>query len=252
MSQKLTDRTELAENPAIGDLIHVVDISDTADSSQGTSKKVTRKNLVGTTITSETSLISTRVDFYEATNNGVNKKTLRGPTAITANGNIYLPDSDGEITLDNNTQTLTNKTLDTPTIDTATINSPTINTPTITGSNISLSKPRLLGSVQGYESYSPSIGGTATLDLSLANRNTITMPAGNITIALSGANTGQIFTVDITQDGVGSRTVTWFTTIRWAGGAAPTLTTTASKRDSFLFVCTGSNTYDGFVTGFNI
>ena len=37
--QKLTDRDELAELPADGDLVHVVDVSDTTDSAEGTSKK---------------------------------------------------------------------------------------------------------------------------------------------------------------------------------------------------------------------
>jgi hypothetical protein len=123
--------------------------------------------------------------------------------------------------------------------------SATIVTPTLT-------KPVVNASTQGVQTYSPAGAGTATLDLSLANRNKITMPAGNITIAVSNAAVGQIFTVDITQDGGGSRTVTWFTTIRGAGGTAPTLTTTGSKRDSFIFVCTGSNLYDGYVIGFNI
>ena len=106
--------------------------------------------------------------------------------------------------------------------------------------------------VRTATSYSPAAAGTATLDLSLGSRFQITMPAGNITIALSNATTSQMFTVEITQDATGSRTVTWFTTIRWTGGSAPTLTTTANKRDTFGFICTGSNTYDGFVIGQNI
>lgn len=100
--------------------------------------------------------------------------------------------------------------------------------------------------------YTPDPAGTATLDLSLGNQHDITMPAGNITIAISNGTVGQKFIVEITQDGTGSRTVTWFTTIRWADGSAPTLTTTASKRDTFGFIVTGSGTYDGFIIGMNI
>lgn len=99
------------------------------------------------------------------------------------------------------------------------------------------------------QSYTPGVAGTATLDCSLSNIHKITMPAGNITIALSNVTTGQVIKIDITQDGTGSRTVTWFSTIRWADGVVPTLTTTASKRDSFGFECTGSGTYDGFIMG---
>lgn len=108
----------------------------------------------------------------------------------------------------------------------------------------------------GYASalglYSPVGGATATLDLAAANEHRITMPAGNITIALSNPTGAQKFLISITQDGGGSRSVTWFTTIKWAGGVAPTLTTTGGKRDTFGFVRTGANTYDGFVIGQNI
>jgi hypothetical protein len=99
---------------------------------------------------------------------------------------------------------------------------------------------------------SPGAGGTATIDLSQGNEFRVTMPAGNATIAVSNANNGQRFIVSITQDSGGSRTVTWFTTIRWANGTAPTLTTTANKRDTFGFICTGTNTYDGYIIGQNI
>ena len=45
MGQKLTDRTALT-SIATGDLLHVVDISDTTDSAEGTSKKITQDNLI--------------------------------------------------------------------------------------------------------------------------------------------------------------------------------------------------------------
>lgn len=100
--------------------------------------------------------------------------------------------------------------------------------------------------------YTPDAAGTATLDVSQASIHKITMPAGNITIAISNETNGQCFLVEITQDGTGSRTVTWFSTIKWAGGSAPTLTTTASKRDTFGFRVTGTDTYDGFIVGQNV
>ena len=118
--------------------------------------------------------------------------------------------------------------------------------------NKSLTKPTIDGHVTGYATYTPGVGATATIDCAADNRHSITMPAGNITIALSNITVGQIILIEITQDGGGSRTVTWFSTIKWAGGSAPTLTTTGSKKDVFGFVCTGSGTYDGYVIAFNI
>lgn len=99
--------------------------------------------------------------------------------------------------------------------------------------------------------YTPAGGATATLTLASGNLHFITMPAGNITIALSGDTNNQVFYIKITQDATGSRTVTWFTTIKWTNGVAPTLSTGANKRDAFAFVRTGSGTYDGFIVGQN-
>ncbi len=127
----------------------------------------------------------------------------------------------------------------------------TITTPAITAAtNTSINMNA--GSYNTIQTYTPAAAGTATLDLSKGNIHHITMPAGNITVALSNATTGQCFIVRILQDATGSRTVTWFSTIKWAGGTAPTLTTTASKADTFGFEVTGTGTYDGFVVGQNI
>lgn len=98
---------------------------------------------------------------------------------------------------------------------------------------------------------SDSDGATVTFNLATSNIHTVTL-GGNRTLALSNAAVGQCFIIRLVQDGTGSRTVTWFTTIKWAGGVAPTLTTTASKADTFGFLCTSSGNYDGYVIGQNI
>jgi hypothetical protein len=92
---------------------------------------------------------------------------------------------------------------------------------------------------------------TVTFDVNEANVHTVTLGANRI-FAISNETAGQKFMIRILQDGTGSRTVTWFSTIKWAGGSAPTLTTTASKADVVGFLVTGTDTYDGFVIGQNI
>lgn len=42
---------------------------------------------------------------------------------------------------------------------------------------------------------------------------------------------GQVYRLRLIQDAIGSRTVIWWAGIIWAGGSAPTLTTTATKQD---------------------
>ena len=92
---------------------------------------------------------------------------------------------------------------------------------------------------------------TITFDLDLSNTHRVTM-TDDRTLALSNPDGAQRFSIRLTQDGTGSRLATWFATIKWAGGSAPTLTTTAAKSDLFEFIRTGTDTYDGFILGQNI
>lgn len=94
-------------------------------------------------------------------------------------------------------------------------------------------------------------GATVTFDLDAGSIQTVTL-AGNRTLAVSNADAGKVFILRLVQDGTGSRTVTWFSTIKWAGGSAPTLTTTQDKTDVLGFITTSSGNYDGFVVGQNL
>lgn len=127
------------------------------------------------------------------------------------------------------TQTLTNKTL----------TSPTVTGGTLTGSRI----------VGAYDNWvDASDGATITFDLSAGNKQRVTL-GGNRVLALSNVQTGHVFIIRLQQDGTGNRTVNWFSTIKWAGGSAPTLSTTAGYADVFGFIQTAADTYDGFVVG---
>ena len=94
-------------------------------------------------------------------------------------------------------------------------------------------------------------GATITFDMDVSNLHTVTL-GGNRVLAVSNVDVGQKFTIRLVQDGTGTRTVTWFSTIKWPGGLTPTLTTTGGKTDVFGFICTAANTYDGFVIGYNL
>lgn len=94
-------------------------------------------------------------------------------------------------------------------------------------------------------------GETVTFDLAKGGLQEVTL-GGNRTLALSNVSVGQCFVIDLIQDGTGSRTVTWFDTIKWTDGAAPTLTTTANKRDSFGFICKSAGNYQGYIIGQNL
>lgn len=96
-----------------------------------------------------------------------------------------------------------------------------------------------------------SDGATVTFDLDTGSIQQVTL-GGNRTLAIDNEDAGQVFILKLIQDGTGSRTVTWFSTINWPGATEPTLTTTADKADVFGFVCTAADTYDGFIVGQNL
>lgn len=172
------------------------------------------------------------------------------------------------------TQTLSNKTLTSPVINTSLsgtafgtgvttfLATPTsanlaaaLTDETGTGASVFGTQPTLTSNIPATAT-STTASGTTTFNMATGNVQNFTFSGSSasdtVTFALSNVTTNQIFTVSVTQNSGGSGTVTWFSTVRWTGGTTPTLTTTASKRDTFGFICTGTNTYDGFVIGQNI
>jgi hypothetical protein len=92
---------------------------------------------------------------------------------------------------------------------------------------------------------------TVTFDMDRGDKHTVTL-GGNRILALANDNDGQVFMVILKQDATGSRTVTWWAGVRWPGGTAPTLTTTAGKEDVFSFLRRAAGDYMGFVVGQNV
>ena len=81
-----------------------------------------------------------------------------------------------------------------------------------------------------------SDGATITVDMADSNNFSVTL-GGNRTFANPSNDTaGQCGSIFITQDGTGSRTASWGTDWDFAGGTAPTLTTTAAAVDRIDYV----------------
>jgi hypothetical protein len=194
-------------------------------------------------------------------------------------GTTAVADGDGIIHNDDGTMRVTTvQTFDTyfaqttKTLTNKTLTSPTITSPTITGTT-TLASGVTIGlqdndTSDGYSlevagqigasgvvvaPITASDGATVTFDLKRSSFHMVTL-GGNRTLAVEDAKVGQKFIIRLQQDGAGSRTVTWFNGIRWAGGGtAPTLTTTANQADSFGFIATsGTTDFDGFIIGQNI
>lgn len=143
----------------------------------------------------------------------------------------------GVVVGDSDTQTLTNKTLTTPIITSPTVTGGTLTKPTVNGSASALT--------------TDVDGATITFSMAASNSHQVTL-GGNRNLAVSNVTTGQWFNIDLIQDGGGNRTVVWFSGISWADGVTPTLTTTASKRDSFVFHCIAGDTYVGYIAAQNL
>ena len=115
--------------------------------------------------------------------------------------------------------------------------SPTVNNPTVTN----------------YVESVVAIGNSSTSQtLSLTNGTvqTVTL-TGNCTFTMPTATAGKSFILIIVQDSTGGRTAT-FTSVKWPGGTAPTITTTASTgRDIISFFADGTNWYGSAVQNFS-
>lgn len=79
-----------------------------------------------------------------------------------------------------------------------------------------------------------------TIDLANGSVQILTL-TGNCTFTFPTATAGRSFILILKQDGTGSRTVTWPAAVKWPGGTAPTITSTASKADKYVFTADGSN-----------
>lgn len=88
--------------------------------------------------------------------------------------------------------------------------------------------------------YTANSSTAITLALTNGTVQIITL-TGTCTITMPTAVSGKSFTL-LLKTGAGSYTVTW-STVQWPGGTSPTLTSTASKMDRFVFVSDGTNWY---------
>ena len=112
-------------------------------------------------------------------------------------------------------------------------------TGTETLTNKTLTNPTVTNYVE--TPYTANSSTAITLALTNGTVQIITL-TGNATITMPTATSGKSFLLMLKQDGTGSRTVTW-STVKWPGGTAPTITSTASKQDIFSFFADGTNWY---------
>jgi hypothetical protein len=108
---------------------------------------------------------------------------------------------------------------------------------TETFTNKTLTNPTVTNYVETL--YSANTSTAITVDLANGTVQNLTL-TGNATITMPTAVAGKSFIIILSQDATGSRTVTW-STVSWPSATAPTITSTASKKDIFSFFSNGTS-----------
>jgi hypothetical protein len=85
-------------------------------------------------------------------------------------------------------------------------------------------------------------GGTINWNVRLGNAQ-VTLGGNRTLAAPTNLVAGMTYTLMVIQDGTGSRTLTWNSAYKFAGGTAPTLSTGTGKVDIFEFYTNGTNLY---------
>jgi len=114
------------------------------------------------------------------------------------------------------------------------------------GTNPSVTNPTVTNYVETLYSANTSTAITVSLANGTVQNLTLT---GNATITMPTAVAGKSFIIILSQDATGGRTVTW-STVSWPSATAPTITSTASKKDIYSFFSDGTNWY-GVTVGQN-
>ena len=91
-------------------------------------------------------------------------------------------------------------------------------------------------------------GSTITIDMSTACHHSVTLGGNRTFAAPSNQAVGQSGSIFITQDGTGSRTASFNSAFKFAGGTAPTLSTAASAVDRIDYVIKASNVIHSVIT----
>lgn len=95
-----------------------------------------------------------------------------------------------------------------------------------------------------------TVGSTKTLDLTSGTVHTATLTASTpCTFTMPTATAGKSFALILTQAATGMTTAT-FTSVKYPGGTAPTITATASAVDILTFVANGSVWYGTYAQAF--
>jgi len=173
------------------------------------------------------------IRFREATANGTNYVSLSAPTTLSADLSLTLPSADGtsgQFLSTNGSGILSFASGGVTGVSTS-----------ATGTVLTLSDSNILFGKGGYFAEATlTDGATVTWNASTQQVAKLTLGGNRTLSAPTNGATGQFISIAVIQDATGSRTLTWNSAYEFTGDTAPTLTTTVSKADVFVFRYNGT------------
>lgn len=100
------------------------------------------------------------------------------------------------------------------------------------------------------ETWASNTGSNYTINLANGTLQILTLTA-NCVYTFPTPIAGKSFTLIQKQDAVGSRSVTWPSSVKWPSGLSPVITSTANRSDKFVFTALDGSTWIGSVAGLN-
>jgi hypothetical protein len=201
-----------------------------------TSATGTVLTLTDTATTSTVNLIidnDKEIRFREATANGTNYVSLSAPTTLASDLALTLPSADGtsgQFLSTNGSGILSFASGGVTGVSTS-----------ATGTVLTLSDSNILFGKGGYFAEATlTDGATVTWNASTQQVAKLTLGGNRTLSAPTNGATGQFISIAVIQDATGSRTLTWNSAYEFTGDTAPTLTTTVSKADLFVFRYNGT------------
>lgn len=105
-----------------------------------------------------------------------------------------------------------------------------------------LSIAQEFSATQNFDATTLTDGATINWDASANQVTSVTLAGDRTFAAPTNMKDGGVYVLTLIQDGSGTRLIsTWNAVFKFAGGTAPTLTTTASAKDVLIFLSDGTN-----------
>jgi hypothetical protein len=172
----------------------------------------------GATFTGDITL-NAQSDVRFADSDSSNYVALQAPATIASNYTLTLPTGDGSA----------NQALKTDGSGALGFASYLLLSETTNGQSLTGGIRGSITALTDAATITPDFDDNCNFSVTLAGNRTLANPS-NITAGQSGV-------IVVTQDGTGSRTLSFGSNFKFAGGTAPTLTTTASAVDVIAYYC---------------